>query len=88
MCVYASHIYIYLHIYHTYISYIYIYMSYMYIHIYIYIIYTSHINIYTYHIYDAASQVPPPKGYGYIGLGLWVYRSYVPRPPPVGGWGG
>ena len=23
----------------------------------------------------------PPKGYGYIGIGLWVYRSYVPRPP-------
>ena len=30
-------------------------------------------------MYDAASQVPPQNGY--IGIGLWVPRSYVPRPP-------
>ena len=28
------------------------------------------------------SQVPPPPQW------VWVYRNYVPRPPPVGRWVG
>ena len=41
-----------------------------------------HTDVYIY-IYDAASQVHPPSPQW-----VWVYRSYVPRPPPcrwVGG---
>ena len=33
-------------------------------------------------------MMQPPRSPPLPPQWVWVYRRYVPRPPPVGGWGG
>ena len=54
-----------------------VYYNILYIYIYMYVC----VYIYIY-------MMQPPRSPPLPRQWVWVYRSYVPRPPPVGGWGG